>query len=538
MVLGMHRSGTSSVAGVLNLLGASAPKNLIPGDVDNERGYFESALLNSLHGELLTSAGSSWDDWRAFNPAWYRSAKCQVFKQQAEQVFKLEFGGDASPILKDPRISRFAPFWFDVLGAMDIAPRIIIPIRSPLEVARSLRGRDGFPLTKGLLIWLRHVLDAEAETRSLPRAIFSWNEFLSDWRAVAQRISDYTEIAWPRMSDRTARQVDEFLNRDLKHHTIADKELIAHPDVHEWTRVSYEALLTLAQEPGSNSARIQLDTVRAAFESACHLFGRVVLDYETTLEAQHRDNTALQSYRNNLAERCSTIEEELRTAQEVKEVLIAERDALQDQVQASVIERHRIAEQLEIHVARADELAGQLDRANHLEAEQNAVNEQLQAAKSELTRQITLASELISQRDDLQTQLHAASSELTEQTTQTGELISQRDDLQMQLHAARSEFIEQTAQTSELISLRDELQTQLQTATANLDHVVAELAENLAGKNMLFAESDALRLQLQQEAAEKERLQEELNGTLAERKRMAAEPLLALLAQRFRRLWT
>jgi hypothetical protein len=59
------------------------------------------------------------------------------------------------PILKDPRIYRFLPFWLDVLKEMNAEPRIVIPIRSPLEVAHSLKKRNALSLTKGLLLWLR-----------------------------------------------------------------------------------------------------------------------------------------------------------------------------------------------------------------------------------------------------------------------------------------------------------------------------------------------------------------------------------------------
>jgi hypothetical protein len=37
----MHRSGTSSLAGSLHLLGATLPKNLIPPKSDNQKGFFE-----------------------------------------------------------------------------------------------------------------------------------------------------------------------------------------------------------------------------------------------------------------------------------------------------------------------------------------------------------------------------------------------------------------------------------------------------------------------------------------------------------------
>ena len=39
LILGMHRSGTSSLAGTLVRLGGAAPLNLVPPDPDNTRGF-------------------------------------------------------------------------------------------------------------------------------------------------------------------------------------------------------------------------------------------------------------------------------------------------------------------------------------------------------------------------------------------------------------------------------------------------------------------------------------------------------------------
>src|SRR5690606_31481531 len=49
LVLGMHRSGTSAATQLLALAGADLPKNVMPGDEHNQKGYFEPwkiALFN------------------------------------------------------------------------------------------------------------------------------------------------------------------------------------------------------------------------------------------------------------------------------------------------------------------------------------------------------------------------------------------------------------------------------------------------------------------------------------------------------------
>ena len=48
LVLGMHRSGTSSIAGAMVRLGGVAPLNLLPPADDNPKGFFESSVLMTL----------------------------------------------------------------------------------------------------------------------------------------------------------------------------------------------------------------------------------------------------------------------------------------------------------------------------------------------------------------------------------------------------------------------------------------------------------------------------------------------------------
>ena len=193
LVLGMHRSGTSAVAGALTKLGGGLPKHLMAAHPSNVRGFFESVAFMNFHDELLESAGSNWRDWRLFNPGWHRSPVVADFRRQAKDLFAEEFNGSPLPVLKDPRICRFTPFWLDVLREMQATPHVVMPIRSPLDVAQSLKNVHGLSLTHGLLLWLRHVLDAESQKRNVARSIFTWKDFRSGYKqGASQRGSLFT----------------------------------------------------------------------------------------------------------------------------------------------------------------------------------------------------------------------------------------------------------------------------------------------------------------------------------------------------------
>ena len=55
VVAGMHRSGTSATAGVLGLLGCDVIKPLMDSASDNERGFWESIVVQVLNDEILES---------------------------------------------------------------------------------------------------------------------------------------------------------------------------------------------------------------------------------------------------------------------------------------------------------------------------------------------------------------------------------------------------------------------------------------------------------------------------------------------------
>ncbi|MFW6206976.1 MAG: hypothetical protein ACOC5J_03485, partial [Gemmatimonadota bacterium] len=70
LVLGPHRSGTSAVARVLNLLGTDLGANMLPPKFDNRHGYWEHQTVFELHERLLSKAGSAWHEYRPMPAGW------------------------------------------------------------------------------------------------------------------------------------------------------------------------------------------------------------------------------------------------------------------------------------------------------------------------------------------------------------------------------------------------------------------------------------------------------------------------------------
>ncbi len=269
VVLGMHRSGTSSVAGTLALLGATAPRTLMRPADDNPRGFWESEVLMTVDDAILAAFGSRWDDWRPISTEALAHVMEGELATRARAALKSEFGDADVIVLKDPRICRFYSLWRVWLLAAGYRPMVIMPIRSPVEVAASLQTRNGFAHNQALRLWLRHVLDAEQTSRQDARSIFDWSRLMANWRAT---ITSVDQVLGTDLASRIPAQgegVDGFLTTDLRRQRA---ESLSRDSLSDWVDGTWNDLLALSMNPQDLAARTRLDQTRRAFNTACSLF--------------------------------------------------------------------------------------------------------------------------------------------------------------------------------------------------------------------------------------------------------------------------
>ncbi|MEM7349912.1 MAG: hypothetical protein AAF657_03845 [Acidobacteriota bacterium] len=288
IVLGMHRSGTSSLTRVLSLAGATLPAHILPAgdglpnDGNTQAGFWESKPLMLLHEEILASADSAWDDLADIHPSWFDSKVARAFKHRLIETLEMEF--DVAPcfVAKDPRISRLAPLWQAALEAMDVEANWLIAVRNPFEVAASLTARDRFSQPKGLLLWLSYFLAAEKHTRGQQRLFVQYDQVLDDWRGVLDRIEEHFDLPFPRLSRRAAAETDDFLDRSLRHHTLPLTGRTSRQDLiglARWT--SRWANRAAKGEPGTVAP---LDEIHQALQQAASVYGPLLASAE--LEAR------------------------------------------------------------------------------------------------------------------------------------------------------------------------------------------------------------------------------------------------------------
>jgi hypothetical protein len=333
VVLGMHRSGTSALAGMLARLGADLPARQMVPTPDNPKGYYESDPLRLLNDRILASAGSSWDDWTRIPQGWYDGPRAPAFHAEAREMLGAEFGNSPFFVFKDPRLCRLWPFWRAVLAAEGVRPLPLLAARHPLEVADSLSRRYGMAPSLARLIGLRHQLDAEHDTRGNPRVFVRYDEVLSDWRSVASRIETAAGFVMPRRSPLAEAEVDDFLTSGLRRYVHDSADLAQHPGLPPFMVQAEDILARLARGEAPDAAA-QLDAIETELGALIPLFH----DIGVQSRVRTREAVSLGQERDALTARLAEVTSRLTkdrdtaiaardTAHAARDVAITSRDA-------------------------------------------------------------------------------------------------------------------------------------------------------------------------------------------------------------------
>ncbi|HEX5210184.1 MAG TPA: sulfotransferase [Pseudolabrys sp.] len=293
IVLGMHRSGTSALAGTLAKLGVRLPARLLPENEYNPKGYFEPGQIVAIHDRLLAAAGLSWSSIAGLPKTWFGSDEARACAAELAEAVRQDYADAPLFVVKDPRMCRLMPLWRTVLDEVGAQARFVMPLRHPDEVARSLQRRDGLPLAQGYLLWLCHVLEAERETRNAPRVFVHFHDLLSDpmqtAEAVAVRLIGKSLAA----GEDGAREIAALIDPALRHEIAQPGELLEPAALRPWLMDAYEAFAALIGNPTDQQAMRKLDQVSAAFEPAAELFAPLVAASDAKIASLVRSSATL-----------------------------------------------------------------------------------------------------------------------------------------------------------------------------------------------------------------------------------------------------
>lgn len=146
VVLGMHRSGTSLVSQTLHTCGVSlGPVPAEQALIECDEVHWEGSTLTWINERLLNACGGTWDR----PPADIRWSAKDAWRARR---FLWSFAGARVASFKDPRACLTFPLWRSVLPSHSL----VVCVRHPFNVARSLAARDGLTLDEGLRLWTHY----------------------------------------------------------------------------------------------------------------------------------------------------------------------------------------------------------------------------------------------------------------------------------------------------------------------------------------------------------------------------------------------
>ena len=213
IILGMHRSGTSTVAGVLHLnkIIMGTYQNFWPRPLtQNPKGFYENYDFRKINDELLNKAGY---DVKTYEPQIpYSELTDRMYTKMKKLVCRCH---DQYPDWgwKDPRTCLTVDQWASVIRDLNLQNdlKIIFVTRKAISVARSLNKRNELPLKQGMDLWKTYTERALefCQDSALPTFYCSFEGLLNDPVSICNSLFDFLD----RPLDPSI--VDQFIDRGI-----------------------------------------------------------------------------------------------------------------------------------------------------------------------------------------------------------------------------------------------------------------------------------------------------------------------------------
>ncbi len=120
---------------------------LMPPQADNPEGFWEHLGFVAVNDELLNQLGGAWDLPPNAQEN-FSDPRLDPLRMKARLLIE-GFDSASAWGWKDPRNSLTLPFWHQLLPGL----KTVVVVRNPLEVAHSMRERNGTSYSFGLRLW-------------------------------------------------------------------------------------------------------------------------------------------------------------------------------------------------------------------------------------------------------------------------------------------------------------------------------------------------------------------------------------------------
>lgn len=492
LVAGMHRSGTSATAGALHHLGVTLGDKLMAGAEDNPKGYFEHEGVVAIHDLLLRQLGSWWSDPRPLPQGWLGLPDTRRAEDALVALVREDFALASVWAVKDPRVCRLLPLWRRCLERIGVAAGVLHVVRSPPEVAASLRARDGFDIALGELLWLQHVVAAIRDSQGMPRAIVLYDELLANPADVMRKAIEELLTTLPMARSEHPALLADFVDATHRHHTASAMSGTSQVSILAAELFgTYEAVAAGRAEWSDLDAHC--DRFDELWAGMAPFVGAMANAMFPALEDRYASQSEVYRLRSELHAQVEWAKQAVVQHQGVDEERVALIAQLHEARQALTLAQ---AEQARVQ----SDLHGQVRWAEQAVAEHRGVVEARDALASQLqeAREGRLAAQ--AEQSRLQSELHAQVRWAEQAVVEHRGVLDAREALAAELTAVRTALVIAQAEQSRLQAdlqasqaARDLAREEFLGVRAGLALANAELEKNHANLADLHRELDRLR---------------------------------------------
>jgi hypothetical protein len=270
LVVGVGRSGTSLMAGMLGQMGFHLPQPEVTADDTNPRGFGEPRWVVDFHQTLLRRRCVTINDSRpaAWEETYAAGARAPV-RDELRAWLRAELEHGADVVVKDPRTVWFLPLWTDVAAELGATTATVTMLRHPAEVVASASRAygDWQGTASRTSAWINVMLETERVTRDRDRAFVAYEALLADWAAEMRRIGGLIG-AEPLAGASPARfpEADRFVDPTLHRNRVGWDAHAVPERVRDLADEVWELMLGLARDGGDTVAvRAALDDARVRY---------------------------------------------------------------------------------------------------------------------------------------------------------------------------------------------------------------------------------------------------------------------------------
>ena len=197
LVVGMPRSGMSLCAHILGAMGIDMADE-ISGHPSNPTDQWERCEIVEFHDRILKLFNRAY-----FGPfhdlalpvAWWADPRVSDIRREIV-AFLRERMGDSYFGFKDPRTVRLMPVWHHIVNDLNLAPKVVLCLRNPSQVARSLMARDGVDLEIGEYRSLIYMIDFFRYTKTFDVCTIEYEGWLNDPLANFEKLRKFLCLRW------------------------------------------------------------------------------------------------------------------------------------------------------------------------------------------------------------------------------------------------------------------------------------------------------------------------------------------------------